>query len=58
VKRGQVIATAGSGAAGGWPFHFELRHGAKSVDPLIYLAPKAETPVASAATESVTGCSG
>jgi murein DD-endopeptidase MepM/ murein hydrolase activator NlpD len=43
VKRGQVIATAGRGSIEGRPFHFELRHGSKAVDPLIYLRPKAAT---------------
>jgi murein DD-endopeptidase MepM/ murein hydrolase activator NlpD len=40
VERGQVIATAGRGSIEGRPFHFELRHGSKAVDPLVYLGRK------------------
>ena len=52
VKRGGVIATAGSSGIGGRPFHFELRRREKAVDPLIYLRPKATAEGASFACAS------
>jgi len=39
-----VIAAAGSGTLGARPFHFELRHGGKGVDPLAYLRPRDAAP--------------